>query len=186
LRRACPWRRSTNSPTQISEEIFDIVNERDEVVGRATRAEAHARGLRHRAVHVLVFDASGRIFLQKRSMTKDASPGLWDSSCSGHVVSGEGYDEAAVRELAEEIGISGGPAPARWFWLPAGEATGQEFTLVYRTSHDGDLTLDANEIERGEWLRPEEVERRLAASPEQFCTAFALIWRTAVQRGIKA
>src|SRR5688500_2847599 len=91
--------------TQKADEWFDVVNERDEVIGRGLRREVHARGLWHRAVHVLVFDAAGRVFLQKRSMLKDLSAGLWDSSCSGHLDSGEDYDVAAVRELAEEIGI---------------------------------------------------------------------------------
>ena len=58
-----------------SEEIFDIVNERDEVVGQNTRREVHARGLWHRAVHVLVFNARGEVFLQKRSMLKDTASG---------------------------------------------------------------------------------------------------------------
>src|ERR1041384_1701595 len=99
----------------MSEEWFDVVNVRDEVVGRALRREVHARGLWHRAIHVLVFNAAGQVFLQKRSMLKDLSPGLWDSSCSGHLDAGEDYDGAAVRELAEEIGarLGAGEAPAR-------------------------------------------------------------------------
>src|SRR6185436_20849387 len=75
--------------SQKPEEWFDVVNERDEVIGRELRRNVHARGLWHRAVHVLVFDRAGRVFLQKRSMLKDLSPGLWDSSCSGHLDSGE-------------------------------------------------------------------------------------------------
>ena len=67
------------------------------MIGREPRSVVHARGLRHRAVHVLVFNSAGELFLQKRSMTKDNDPGLWDSSCSGHVDAGETYDEAAVR-----------------------------------------------------------------------------------------
>src|SRR6267154_5416763 len=99
----------------MNEETFDIVNEHDEVVSRAPRREVHARGLLHRAVHVLVFNARGEVFLQKRSMTKDKSPGLWDSSASGHVDSGEDYDTCVVRELREEIGLSISQAPRRLF-----------------------------------------------------------------------
>src|SRR5277367_4925116 len=89
----------------MSEEIFDIVNERDEVVGQNTRREVHARGLWHRAVHVLVFNARGEVFLQKRSMRKDIAAGKWDSSSSGHLDSGEDYDACAVREVREELGL---------------------------------------------------------------------------------
>ena len=66
----------------MSEEIFDVVNERDEVVGRAPRSEVHARGLLHRAVHVLVFNARDELFLQKRSMSKDREPGRWGANRS--------------------------------------------------------------------------------------------------------
>jgi len=109
------------------EEWFDVVNARDEVVSRALRREVHAKGLWHRAVHVLVFNAAGEIFLQKRSMLKDLSPGLWDSSCSGHLDAGEDYDAAAARELAEEIGVRVDAPPTRWFRLNACEETGWEF-----------------------------------------------------------
>ena len=89
----------------MSEEIFDVVNERDEVVGQAPRQEVHARGLWHRAVHVLVFNARGEIFLQKRSLKKDIAAWKWDSSASGHLDTGEAYDACAVREVREEIGL---------------------------------------------------------------------------------
>src|SRR5208283_1287336 len=116
----------------MSEEIFDIVNERDEVVGQASRKEVHARGLWHRAVHVLVFNSRGEVFLQKRSMLKDTAKGKWDSSSSGHLDRGEDYDDCAVRELREELGLSAGPAPRRLFKLDACPDTGWEFCWIYR------------------------------------------------------
>ena len=162
-----------------SEEWFDVVNERDEVVGRATRREVHARGLLHRAVHVLVFDRQRRVFLQKRSMKKDMSPGLWDSSCSGHLDAGEDYDTAAVRELEEEIGVALTGPPARWWRIEACAETAQEFCWVYRLEHDGPLALDPEEIERGEWATPAEVSARVQARPQDYCAAFKLIWQRA-------
>ena len=172
-----------------NEEWFDVVNGRDEVVGRATRREVHARGLLHRAVHVLVFDQSGRIFLQKRSMEKDMSPGLWDSSCSGHVDAGEDYDAAATRELGEELGVhgahsagSGQASPTRWFRIEACEETSQEFCWVYRLRHDGPFVLHPEEIERGEWLTLAELDRKLAARPGDYCSAFKLLWPMAAER----
>ncbi|MBI5766778.1 MAG: NUDIX domain-containing protein [Verrucomicrobia bacterium] len=162
-----------------TEEWFDVVNERDEVVGRATRREVHARGLLHRAVHVLVFDRQGRVFLQKRSMKKDMSPGLWDSSCSGHLDAGEDYDAAAVRELQEEIGIAVAQPPTRWWRIEACEETAQEFCWVYRLGCDGPLVLDADEIERGEWVAPADVSANVAARPGDYCPAFKLIWSRA-------
>src|SRR5690606_15702831 len=102
--RVSPRRRDNKNmdplPTaQRDDELFDVVNERDEVTGRATRKAVHRERLLHRAVHALAFDREGRVFLQKRSLLKDTSPGCWDSSCSGHLDSGEPYDIAVVREL---------------------------------------------------------------------------------------
>ena len=167
-----------------AEEWFDVVNERDEVVRQATRREVHATGLWHRAVHILVFDATGRVFLQKRSMLKDLSPGLWDSSCSGHLDAGEDYDAAAIRELGEEIGIKLAPGvvPARWFRIDACEPTGWEFVWIYRLRHDGALTLDPSEIQYGEWVLPSEITARVKARPAEFCPSFKLLWPMAVER----
>mgnify|MGYP000978266903 CR=1 FL=1 len=161
-----------------SEEWFDVVNERDEVIRRATRREVHATGLWHRAVHVMVFDAAGQVFLQKRSLLKDLSPGLWDSSCSGHLDAGEDYDPAARRELGEEIGIvlAADEAPERWFRVEACEETGWEFVWVYRLAHDGPIRLDPAEIQYGEWVAPAEVSARVQRRPEDFCPSFRLIW----------
>jgi isopentenyldiphosphate isomerase len=160
----------------MSEEFFDVVNERDEPVGRAARREVHARGLLHRAVHVLVDDGEGKIFLQKRSMKKDTSPGRWDSSSSGHVDAGEDYDTAAVRELGEELGLHTTMAPTRWFRVEACAETGAEFVWVYRLSATGPFALNADEIESGGWFTPGEITVWVRARPEEFAPAFRLIW----------
>jgi len=161
---------------QNSEELFDVVDEGDRVVRQATRREVHARGWRHRAVHVLVFNRAGEVFLQKRSLRKDLAPGLWDSSCSGHLDAGEGYDAAAWRELREELGLQLPHPPARWFRVEAGAATANEFVWVYRTAAEGPFTLDPEEIERGEWRMPAEVSRRMETKPADYSPAFKFIW----------
>ena len=160
------------------EECFDVVDARDVVIGRASRREVHARGLWHRAVHVMVFDAAGRVLLQRRSALKDVAPRLWASSCSGHVDAGEEYDPAALRELGEEIGVypPAGAAPARWFRVEACEATGWEFVWVYRLRHDGPLRLEPREIEEAVWHLPIAVDTWLARAPGDFCPSFGLIW----------
>jgi isopentenyldiphosphate isomerase len=160
----------------MSEEIFDIVNDRDEVVGQNTRREVHRLGLKHRAVHVLVFNSRGEVFLQKRSMKKDTAKGKWDSSSSGHVDSGEDYDTCAVRELREEIGLRVGQTPARLFKIDARPETGWEFCWVYRCTSEGPFELNPDEIERGGWFAPEDVTRRVAEKPGDFASAFVLIW----------
>jgi len=161
----------------MSEEIFDVVNERDQVIDRRSRREVHRLGLLHRAIHVLVFNSRGEIFLQKRSMTKDREPGKWDSSSSGHVDSGENYDVCAMRELREELGLIVSKTPERLFKLDACAETDQEFVRVYRCQAEGPFQLHPDEIECGEWFAPEAVTRWMTEKPEDFASAFRLIWK---------
>ena len=161
----------------MAEEIFDVVNERDEVIGQRPRSEVHRLGLTHRAVHLLVFNARGQVFLQKRSMNKDRQPGLWDSSASGHVDSGEDYDACAVREAREEIGLVLDAPPRRLFKLGPSVETDQEHVWVYRCEAEGPFTLNSEEIEQGGWFTPEEVGRWLLERPQEFASALKAIWR---------
>lgn len=166
----------------MSEEIFDIVNERDEVIGQRPRREVHQLGLWHRAVHILVFNARGEVFLQKRSMLKDTAKGKWDSSTSGHVDSGEDYDTSAVRELGEEIGLYVNTTPQRLFKIDACKETGWEFCWIYRCESEGPFVLHPEEIETGAWFAPETVTRWVQEKPMDFARAFVLIWKIYSQR----
>jgi isopentenyldiphosphate isomerase len=161
----------------MTEEIFDVVNERDEVIGRRTRTEVHRLGLMHRATHILVFNKRGQVFLQKRSMRKDRQPGLWDSSASGHVDSGEDYDACVVRELGEELGLQARSMPQRLFKLAASPETDQEHVWVYRCEAEGPFQLHPDEIECGDWFEPAEVTRWMKERPDEFAGALLVIWR---------
>ncbi len=161
----------------MNEEIFDVVNERDEVIGQQPRREVHRLGLMHRAVHVLVFNRLGEVFLQKRSMLKDRQPGLWDSSSSGHVDAGEDYDACALRELREELGFLPQTPPIRLFKLNASPETDQEHLWVYRCRGEGPFTLQAEEISEGRWLSVAEVNRWIGEQPRDFATGFLTLWR---------
>ncbi len=160
----------------MSEEIFEIVNERDEVIGRMPRSEVHRRGLRHRAVHVLAYNGEGELFLQKRSMRKDCFPGVWDSSASGHVDPGETYEACAEREVAEELGWRSEAGFERLFKVDACVATGQEFVWVYRMRAEGPFSLCQEEISEGDWFSEAEIDAWLTRAREDFAPAFALIW----------
>ena len=166
----------------MSDEIFDVVNERDEVVGRAPRREVHRTGLMHRAIHVFIFNARGEIFLQKRSMSKDSSPGLWDSSASGHLDSGEDYDACAMRELREEISLDVSAPPRRGFKVSPCTETGQEFVWLYEGASEGPFTLHPEEIERGDWFTRMWVTQWISERPQDFAPAFVLLWKKFVRR----
>ncbi len=160
----------------MSEEIFDVVNAADEVIDRRPRSEVHRLGLMHRAVHVLVFNSRGEVFLQQRSLTKDRQPGLWDSSASGHLDTGEGYDDCAVRELGEELGLQVEKVPERLFKLSASEKTDQEHVWVYRCRAEGPFQLHPEEIRGGGWFSPQAVTAWMAARPQDFAGALLFLW----------
>lgn len=161
----------------MSDEIFDVVDEEDRVVDRRLRRDVHRLGLRHRAVHVLVFNAAGEVFLQKRSMTKDSAPGQWDSSASGHVDAGEHYDACAVRELWEELGWRATGPLTPLMKIGACAETGQEFVWVYRCEAEGPFVLHPEEISDGGWFSRERLERWMQDRPADFARSFLFIWK---------
>jgi 16S rRNA (adenine1518-N6/adenine1519-N6)-dimethyltransferase len=156
---------------QRADEEFDVVDSHDQVIGRASRAEVHGRGLMHRAVHVLLFNKKGEILLQRRSPWKDTHPGLWDSSAAGHLDVGEDYGSAALREMREELGV-GAQDLKRVAILPPSEATGFEHVWVYRGLIDGKVTPAPEEVESTLWLREEDLMSWLSIRPIDFASPF--------------
>jgi 16S rRNA (adenine1518-N6/adenine1519-N6)-dimethyltransferase len=155
-------------------ERFLVVDENDQPVGDAPRAEVHGNNLRHRAVHLFIFNRKGELFLQKRSRRKDRHPMLWDSSAAGHVEAGEDYDQTAARELEEELGVKANLA--RVVKLPCSERTGWEFIWLYRGEHDGPFTLARTEIDFGEFFPVEIVSGWVKARPDDFAPGFLECW----------
>lgn len=86
--------------------LIDILDENGVLTGKqATKKEIHEKGWWHQTAHVWIYNSRGEVLLQKRSMTKDSYPGLWDISAAGHVDAGESPLQAAIREVSEEVGI---------------------------------------------------------------------------------
>jgi isopentenyl-diphosphate delta-isomerase type 1 len=162
----------------MNDELLYEVDEHDRVIGPRRRGELHRLGLRHRAVHILVFNERAELFLQKRSMSKDINPGLWDTSAAGHVDFGESYDQCALRELEEELGLTVETELRFLFKLPATQQTGWEFVQVYQAIHAGELRLNAAEIEEGRWFRAETMDAWISKGGEELTTSFRWIWET--------
>ena len=158
-------------------ELLDVVNDRDEVIGQAARRDIHARGLNHRAVHVLLFNESGELFLQQRAPTKDRHPLKLDSSASGHLASGEDYDRCAGRELAEELGLHLPPtAFQKLFQLPADAATDLEFVWVYRVTGPYQPVINPDEIMAGAFYSLAAIARLIREHPERFAPSFIKVF----------
>jgi len=164
----------------LENELFPVVNKMDRILRQAVRSEVHGDNLRHRAVHILIFNERDELYLQQRSRCKDRHPLLWDSSAAGHVMAGEGYDEAAKRELQEELGID---VPLKKILkLSASPKTGQEFIWLYRGQLRGNIRPNRSEIESGAFLTPPMMDGWVAARPENFAPGFLKCWRAFRQR----
>jgi len=163
-------------------DIFDVVDLSDKVLRQEPRSVVHREKLLHRAVHVFVFNQAGQLYLQRRSMTKDTSPGKWMSSCSGHVDTGEDYDDAAPREMVEEIGLHDPVNLKRIFKEAPCKQTGYEFVWVYTCESEGPFVLDPTEVIEGQWIEIKHLNNWLKERPRDFAWSFSYLWAKFLER----
>lgn len=145
------------------EELFDIVDEQDRVIGQAPRSACHGNpDLVHRVAHVLVFNSAGQLLLQKRSMSKDVQPGRWDTSVGGHLDAGEDYQAAALREMGEELGIFDQPLSPLYSY-PHRNSFESENVTSYWICYDGPVVFDVQEIETVAYFSAKEIAQMLGS-----------------------
>lgn len=147
-------------------ELVDVVDADDRVLEQATRGEVRRRKLRHRAAYILVFNSAGQLFVHQRTLVKDVYPGHFDVCVGGVVGAGESYEDAARRELGEEIGVSDAPL-RRLVSFQFADADNQVNGTVFSCTYDGPLRLQAEEISAGEFLDLDVVLERITTQP--FC-----------------
>lgn len=143
---------------------MDVVDEHDRVLRTVTRAEMRAGRLRHRCTFVLVQDGAGRVLTHLRAPTKDMWPSRWDLAAGGVVTSGEDWDTAAARELAEEVGITAVELEP----LGAGryeDTDVAEVARMWRVRWDGPVSFTDGEVVEARWVTIDELRERLAADP---------------------
>ena len=141
--------------TAPAEELVDWIDEEDRVLQVLPRRDIRRRNLLHRVTSVLVFHPDGRVFVHRRTPTKDVYPELFDVMVGGTVVSGENYSANTCREVAEELGVRG---------VPLFELFGHRFRdddvnnliRVYGCLYDGPFTLQPEEVVEGFWATLEE------------------------------
>jgi len=150
-----------------------VVNNQDQVVGKATRREIHKNNLMHRSIHIFVFNSYNQIFLQKRSNTKDENPGFWDTSAAGHVDSGETYDECAKRELWEELGIK--ESLQYLDKIQACSETYNEHVQVYLCKTNASVVINKKEISEGKYFDWFALPKLIDTNPEMFTSSFKYI-----------
>ena len=160
----------------MNQELIAVVDKNDQFIENKPRNLVHQHGLRHRAVHILVFNDQQQLFLQKRSLNKDVNAGLWDTSAAGHVDAGESYAACAHRETIEELGVCVDDTLRFLFKLPAKPETGMEFVQVYHSQHNGPFTLEAGEIDGGEWFSITDISQRVANNDPTLTETFKALW----------
>ncbi|MBU1198037.1 NUDIX domain-containing protein [Candidatus Micrarchaeota archaeon] len=164
------------------EEMFELVNEKDEVIGRVSRKDAHRELLRHRAVHVFLFNENGELFVQQRSASKDTHPLRFGSSMGGHVDIGETYRQAAVRELKEELGITAEENelqelhmfdPVDYNWMEFAVL----YSLHYKKKRHGEICLSKEECKSGAFRVVKEIEQSIRNDPSRWTPDFVAYFK---------
>lgn len=131
-----------------SGEQVQIVDRLNRPTGVVPRSVMRRQALTHRASYILVFNAAGELFLQKRTLTKDIYPGYWDVAAGGVVLAGESYEGSAKRELAEELGITG-VSLTFLFDHYYEDAANRVWGRIFECCHEGPFILQAEEIDYG-------------------------------------
>jgi len=142
------------------EEIFDIVDEENNIISKSTRKEAHDNGLLHKSVFFFILDKQKRVFVNKRSDKKRFYPGFYSILFGGHVSSGQTYEEAVVREVEEEAGIKEKPIFLSDY-KKRFDKNDKENVKVYAFITDKELKLDTNEVLHGKFLEFGEIDKML-------------------------
>ena len=148
-----------------AEELVGIVDESGREVDAVPRSVMRRDNLLHRATGVVVRDSTGRIYVHRRTATKDVYPGMYDCCAGGVVAAGEDVEEAARRELAEELGVEGVELRPLFVATYADEHT-RYLAHVYEARWDGPIHWQEDEVEWGQWMTPAQL-RELLADPER-------------------
>jgi len=160
------------------DELFDVIDEDDNVTGQETRSVVHQRGLWHRGVHVFLFTGEGKLLIQQRSRDRVHAPLALDCSVSEHVKAGEDYYTAAVRGLKEEMGVEGiAIEPLVKFKMNYGP-NDNEISELYRGIVEPPLVkFDPVEIERVDFYSLDELQELIGSKKHNFSYWFEQILR---------
>lgn len=157
----------------MTEELLDIVDDNDHVIGQESRTIVHQRGLQHRGVHVFLFTDDGKMLIQKRSADRAASPSLLDCSISEHVKAGEDYHDAAIRGMKEELGVEGIEIERLTKFRMNYGVNDNEISELYQgVVHPELVQFDPVEIESVMYLSMDELRRMLEEDSQSLCGWF--------------
>lgn len=151
------------------------VDENDVVVGSGSISNAIDNGIIHRIARVFITNSEGQLLIQKRSDKHLSLPGRWDQSAAGHVDEGESYEQAAERELWEEMGIKNVLLKEidHYYADEKDESkTRKRFNKVFWGTYNGQPVIDGHEVSDYEWVEPKEIAKYMKLKPENYTQGF--------------
>ncbi len=162
----------------MSQEWLDVIDEHDGVIGLETRSVVHRQGLRHRGVHVFLFNDRGELLVQQRGVQREHSPLALDCSVSEHVLAGEDFFQAAQRGLKEELGLEGvALAPVLRFAMAYGENDHKISQLYEAKVHPELIRFDPKEVAGVAYYRLDALLERLQGGEAAFSRWFRELLR---------
>jgi isopentenyl-diphosphate Delta-isomerase len=167
------------SPSSDEEPIV-LVDAQDVPQGVAPKAEVHRRGLKHRAISVLVRNHGGDMLLHRRNAEKYHSGGLWTNACCSHPRPGEAAEDAARRRLAKEMGIRCAVTPLFVAQYRAAVSNGyieDEVVRVFGSTYEGPISPDPAEVSEWKWLPLAELADDLVRRPDRYTVWFRHYFR---------
>lgn len=161
------------------EELVDILDEQERVIQTITKRTAHEKGLLHACVVSEVIDSGGRWLLTLQAADRQDA-GQWVSPVGGHVTAGETYEQALLRESAEEVGLKGGLAyeyvgKAIFNRTVIGRRENHLF-VMYKIFSDAPPILN-NESVKCAYFNEKEISQKLLDHPQFFGDAFHFVVR---------
>lgn len=159
-------------------EFFDIVNENDEVIGKIKENEQkNIRPNQLRFINILIFNNENKILVPKRSYNRKIFPNCYDFSVGGHVNSGENYEQAAYRELEEELGIKNVELNKIAYFNPY-ISESNTFQTVYTLNYDkAIINYDKDGIEDIFYFTKEEIKELMNNKPNLFKTDYFVVMK---------
>lgn len=160
----------------MADELVDICDESNNIIGKGMKSVAHRDGLWHRAATIWIYNSKGEILLQLRAKNKELAPNLWDISVAGHIGIGEDPLTAAIREVGEEIGLKIEKrdlqfSRIRKYSMNYKHIKNREFYYIYFLKYDKDpkeLILQEEEVQEVKFFNPDKLEKELKEHPEKF------------------
>ncbi len=148
----------------MQDELLDIVNDQDQIVGQMLRSDVYAQNTYYfRVVNEFIINSQGQLWIPRRNKNKKLFPSCLDASMSGHVMAGETYQQAFERELYEELNLKA----SDYNYIMAAQLNPikhntSAFMNVYLIPCENIPNYNQQDFSDFFWLKPKEILQKLS------------------------